>query len=294
MSQDFNPRPPWGGRLPCADPRPANLLFQSTPSVGRATKLVWFLLELTRISIHALRGEGDNNARRISQEFFYFNPRPPWGGRRRRAYKRKSCQNISIHALRGEGDVSESYVDGYPKISIHALRGEGDYALRRSILSDQSFQSTPSVGRATRTGWQNWYVCCDFNPRPPWGGRRSSLVLNWTVQAEISIHALRGEGDISTNIIVCKVNDISIHALRGEGDTVTKNSKQINNNFNPRPPWGGRPELILSAMRLVVFQSTPSVGRATTIKVMWHGTKVFQSTPSVGRATLFPSSSQYL
>ena len=60
-----------------------NLLFQSTPSVGRATvaKVVYF--RTLRISIHALRGEGDKEPDSIPKE---------------------AC-NISIHALRGEGDV---------------------------------------------------------------------------------------------------------------------------------------------------------------------------------------------
>ena len=33
---------------------------------------------------------------------------------------------------------------------------------------------------------------------------------------------------------------ISIHALRGEGDVLTDIPYGEVNNFNPRPPWGGR------------------------------------------------------
>ncbi len=33
---------------------------------------------------------------------------------------------------------------------------------------------------------------------------------------------------------------ISIHALRGEGDDGNTNEPEEDNNFNPRPPWGGR------------------------------------------------------
>ena len=57
---------------------------------------------------------------------------------------------ISIHALRGEGDntaVNMMYSDYY--ISIHALRGEGDVLSALGAFSPLSFQSTPSVGRAT-------------------------------------------------------------------------------------------------------------------------------------------------
>ena len=37
----------------------SNATFQSTPSVGRATYIVAFDNLVIRISIHALRGEGD-------------------------------------------------------------------------------------------------------------------------------------------------------------------------------------------------------------------------------------------
>ena len=80
-----------------------------------------------------------------------FNPRPPWGGRRviclHGGYK---CE-ISIHALRGEGDVLQPQEFEPGIISIHALRGEGDAGIVVAILK-----------------------LLDFNPRPPWGGRRSS------------------------------------------------------------------------------------------------------------------------
>ena len=57
---------------------------------------------------------------------------------------------ISIHALRGEGDPFTAFAYLYPKISIHALRGEGDgKAVPKEQLAPK-FQSTPSVGRATK------------------------------------------------------------------------------------------------------------------------------------------------
>ena len=59
---------------------------------------------IEKISIHALRGEGDDNLKL------------GYGGTK-----------ISIHALRGEGDTG-AMAAGVSKvvISIHALRGEGD------------------------------------------------------------------------------------------------------------------------------------------------------------------------
>ena len=148
----------------------------------------------------------------------------------------------------------------------------------------------------------------------------------------ISIHALRGEGDVCWRVSI-RNHPISIHALRGEGDNTIRISKRYRIYFNPRPPWGGRQAgssassvknaISIHALRgegdgsaemrhteLDVFQSTPSVGRATTtiedgkyytllisIHALrgegdertgrskdWRG-RAFQSTPSVGRAT---------
>ena len=58
-------------------------IFQSTPSVGRATHVILKMGSHTKISIHALRGEGDQMVD-----------------------KQIDFGEISIHALRGEGDPS--------------------------------------------------------------------------------------------------------------------------------------------------------------------------------------------
>ena len=240
--KNFNPRPPWGGRQTPLGFQNLVGIFQSTPSVGRATVAQWvddsvLLFQSTpsvgratatqiyrcldiNISIHALRGEGDDihAARRISGQD-YFNPRPPWGGRRYDEDEVNRMIDISIHALRGEGDDLDSFFGGVSVvISIHALRGEGD-------------------GSALAFSAQIEH----FNPRPPWGGRQA--------------------------LIIC----------------ITKQR----NNFNPRPPWGGRlTNLFINAI-ILLFQSTPSVGRATIIDSFFICLKIFQSTPSVGRATRY-------
>ena len=79
---------------------------------------------------------------------------------------------------------------------------------------------------------------------------------------------------------------ISIHALRGEGDSRAISDSSNRVNFNPRPPWGGRHEDKLIAFEDSLFQSTPSVGRATIFSAFLACSFEFQSTPSVGRATL--------
>ena len=122
---NFNPRPPWGGRQARRPIYYPSWVFQSTPSVGRATCTVSELLTAPKISIHALRGEGDR---------YDILARVP--------------RAISIHALRGEGDGHRRRYSAYRGISIHALRGEGDTQATLCLT-----------------------IAWDFNPRPPWGGR---------------------------------------------------------------------------------------------------------------------------
>ena len=59
----------------------------------------------------------------------------------------------------------------------------------------------------------------DFYPRPPRGGRRLDQPRNGHA-GEISIHALREEGDLF-KLVADGLRCISIHALREEGDTLT-------------------------------------------------------------------------
>ena len=79
---DFYPRPPRGGRR-------AVLRGQGNDH---------------RISIHALREEGDTSASGARSSRSYFYPRPPRGGRPLCFHKSRLRSLISIHALREEGD----------------------------------------------------------------------------------------------------------------------------------------------------------------------------------------------
>ena len=100
----------------------------------------------------------------------------------------------------------------------------------------------------------------DFYPRPPGGGRRRHAskgnpkciflstpsgwratrgFLDFGETVEISIHALRVEGDsYAENADMAR--DISIHALRVEGDFDTGLTVFVKVDFYPRPPGGGR------------------------------------------------------
>ena len=58
--------------------------------------------------------------------------------------------------------------------------------------------------------------------------------------AQISIHALRVEGDMVIEAINAGLAQISIHALRVEGDLDYYTILLYNYHFYPRPPGGGR------------------------------------------------------
>ena len=81
-SKDFYPRPPRGGRHIIQDYVLEGKKFLSTPSARRATEDLLQRGRVRRISIHALREEGDGKQGCGSACIRYFYPRPPRGGRR--------------------------------------------------------------------------------------------------------------------------------------------------------------------------------------------------------------------
>ena len=147
----FNSRPPWGER-------PDGAYTGGTDA---------------RISIHALREEGDGKSGKFLLTNRYFNPRPPRGGRLCINTSIALRMQISIHALREEGDhgcaawaavclgnfnprpprggrlAQACQHTDLPDISIHALREEGDCSFPTMPKRFRGFQSTPSARRAT-------------------------------------------------------------------------------------------------------------------------------------------------
>ena len=273
---NFYPRPPWGGRLTDLFTAAHVEIFLSTPSVGRATRKSRSCTGIDSISIHALRGEGDKEPGSLYGPVEYFYPRPPWGGRHPRTEIIIQELNISIHALRGEGDQVVDNLQKSFDISIHALRGEGDVNCQVKCHHLTQFLSTPSVGRATvdRAGGADEQH--HFYPRPPWGGRRAALV--WTLRVTvISIHALRGEGDLSATPLNTSCS-ISIHALRGEGDSQQAPPGCCPTYFYPRPPWGGRQQkytkilCIFCAKGTIISPPGGAIRRPTAKQPLQHST----------------------
>ena len=79
--QDFNPRPPCGGRLWGDSMIMRWYTFQSTSSVWRTTNDRCAAVWISPISIHVLRVEDDIQSCWYNGFLLYFNPRPPCGGR---------------------------------------------------------------------------------------------------------------------------------------------------------------------------------------------------------------------
>ena len=172
------------------------MIFLSTPSARRATPPARFLSGRTRISIHALREEGDLSFVLITRCKMYFYPRPPRGGRPSLPASTPRTKCISIHALREEGDrcynirpASSDRFLSTPsarratcqrlpgvhdfKISIHALREEGDPAMLIAYSPPGNFYPRPPRGGRlipALIGYDAHY----FYPRPPRGGRLRS------------------------------------------------------------------------------------------------------------------------
>ena len=220
----------------------------------------------------------------------YFYPRPPRGGRRGRGYRSEAYRPISIHALREEGDLRrfrpcgpadqisihalreegdtliQSRLDETKIISIHALREEGDLAAAVNSRLMSIFLSTPSARRATLRGQ---------------GQQRPRM---------ISIHALREEGDVERSFNHCRVIHISIHALREEGDSASAQRYHRSLYFYPRPPRGGRhvgtPE---HEVRRSYFYPRPPRGGRQNAEVRCNRAVLFLSTPSARRATSLAS-----
>ena len=191
----FNPLPPYGGRPSCRlldNPQDIisihslrmegdalllggfleNFTFQSTPSVWRETsRRRTFPDSQQRISIHSLRMEGDFVLFEVHHITCYFNPLPPYGGRRLIRYPFSR-----IHAFQSTPSVwRETPYIWLTRLQLRNFNPLPPYGgrLHNQLQSTATtrFQSTPSVWRETDT------------------------IIPIYLDGSISIHSLRMEGD---------------------------------------------------------------------------------------------------
>ena len=261
--------------------------FQSTPPVRGATLLDARCREDVMISIHAPRAGGDAAAGLAIIKKGVISIHAPRAGGDDIRRLRGRCSIISIHAPRAGGDrPADAGLVGDGCISIHAPRAGGDASAAKSAKSTTQFQSTPPVRGATASEKRFTSARRYFNPRPPCGGRLQ-LGVEARDGADISIHAPRAGGDGGVAFSVMSPDLISIHAPRAGGDAVALMGpvvvgrisihapraggdgtfmvvSGVHEDFNPRPPCGGRrPVATDGFVFLLLFQSTPPVRGAT-------------------------------
>ena len=145
----FNPRPPCGGRHTSTQAILFDNSFQSTSSVWRTTYVLPYSNKGVLISIHVLRVEDDLSRVHLHGSNWYFNPRPPCGGR---PYQYDNVFCVKDFNPRppcgGRHIVTAS--DTRPRaISIHVLRVEDDCKHAKHAQFCAIFQSTSSVWRTT-------------------------------------------------------------------------------------------------------------------------------------------------
>ena len=235
----FYPRPPRGGRLV-----PNRIVWEHWKISIHALREEGDRVSVV-VKIFSVIFLSTPSARRATyaDDGLYFNgknfyPRPPRGGRLFRPEPTALGALISIHALREEGDVTGGLFgqparDFYPRpprggrlylfrdvsryivISIHALREEGDHGMCASS-----------------------YVSVNFYPRPPRGGRQPGSEAFLRRFIFLSTPSARRATYVAG--YVTKKVDISIHALREEGDARPVLPDLQILDFYPRPPRGGR------------------------------------------------------
>ena len=172
--------------------------------------------EAAKISIHALREEGDflsmsqHNIGRI----FLSTP----------SARRATC--------------SCSWGRRPRAISIHALREEGDMASVALIVRHMGFLSTPSARRATVGFKSPPSHQSHFYPRPPRGGRLAGKVIRH-IPANFYPRPPRGGRPKPFCAFITFKIFLSTPSARRATMCITSLCS-IASNFYPRPPRGGR------------------------------------------------------
>ena len=171
--EDFNPRPPRGGRPQLSAVTPQEGTLQSTPPARGATTNNRYAYGNTSISIHAPREGGDHTEPDTAHIRFIsihapreggdvawsekvkdretFQSTPPARGATMIVRRLTPLECISIHAPREGGDSIIPNQRNFINISIHAPREGGDQGSTIHYPCAKLFQSTPPARGATGT-----------------------------------------------------------------------------------------------------------------------------------------------
>ena len=151
----------------------SELIFQSTPSVGRATINGGFF-SFTANRFQSTPSVGRATSSSLATVILMtFQSTPSVGRATKAALLRQPGALISIHALRGEGDRSK---------------------WRRGTLASH-FNPRPPWGGRPLSGRRNWHWNRHKISIHALRGEGDTFVYHLYFITSISIHALRGEGD---------------------------------------------------------------------------------------------------
>ena len=279
--------------------------FQSTLPVRGATFQEVFSSDSLDISIHAPRTGSDSRLDLVASMHRDFNPRSPYGERRfplwfhRRSRLFQSTlpvrgatskrypfsveTKISIHAPRTGSDGGGGHCVPWPFISIHAPRTGSDSPSPLGITSSKAFQSTLPVRGATSAPPSTPQKPPHFNPRSPYGERLPRQIDGFA--ASIFQSTLPVRGATQSYWTVHGPIGISIHAPRTGSDPGRYRWFPFRQHFNPRSPYGERPDHNARENKPQEFQSTLPVRGATSGPLKITTILGFQSTLPVRGAT---------
>ena len=260
-----------------------------------------------RISIHALREEGDPLISRAGFMAWVFQSTP--SARRATLYdllKAAFDKFQSTPSARRATSVLLPVCWACSYFNPRPPRGGRPNTSPR-FSPPILFQSTPSARRATRLPEAGCDHRCisihalreegdqaaetvltgatDFNPRPPRGGRPRRSRRR-TLRFYFNPRPPRGERHLHPHS-VAGIRLISIHALREESDFTPFLFQNVPCDFNPRPPRGERQ--LHHRKHIAVHQISIHALREESDNCTTANTSPFirfQSTPSARRATL--------
>ena len=198
---------------------------------------------------------------------------------------------LSTPSARRATEITGNGQDG-TLISIHALREEGDQRHYPQLPPHHHFYPRPPRGgRHPPDG--SAAGCSGFLSTP--SARRATVdAVTWENFGEISIHALREEGDASGYVVFTGTADFYPRPPRG-GRPATGACARLRWNFYPRPPRGGRHKYNAKCTQINLFLSTPSARRATakTETKSLFSNKLYNILHEFRRALIYNGSKNY-
>ena len=248
---------PWQGRTaqtkrPCLTTPPGNHLFYPRPPRGGRLSVSSIISGFSHISIHALREEGDPDPSGADSKAPNFYPRPPRGGRPRQGQQVRATTYFYPRPPRGGRLGEHHHTGGSGQFLSTPSARRATLPSSRTYLSESLFLSTPSARRATE-GWEDALREALKFLSTPSARRATYRGFGPCTPSEISIHALREEGDDSKPLSLLCASWISIHALREEGDDAATLTLRAQIDFYPRPPRGGRQGIATDAATLTLI-----------------------------------------